>query len=93
LPLAPLLPLRDVGSHSTDDLDLFAAAVESLRDGLPHPSPVRGELRESLEKSSHDVKQSRDDREQSRDDREQSRDHREQSRDHREQSRDDREQS
>jgi hypothetical protein len=57
LSFGPLLPLLDVRSTSTDDLNLFAAVLESLRHDLPQPSPVRGELRDDLEESSHDVKE------------------------------------
>jgi hypothetical protein len=72
LSFGSLLPLPDVRSTSTDDVNLFSAVLEVLRDDLPQSSPVLEELRDDVEKSSHDVKESRDDREQSRDDVEES---------------------
>jgi hypothetical protein len=53
-----VLPLLDVRVAKTDDLNLFAPALEALRDGLPQPSPVLDELREDLEESSDHLKES-----------------------------------
>jgi methyl-accepting chemotaxis protein len=85
--------LLDVRRVSTDDVNLFADALDGLRDRLPQSSPVLDRLREDVGNFSDHVEQSSDVVEQSRDDVEQSRDVVEQSRDDVEQSRDDVEQS
>jgi hypothetical protein len=56
--LARLVPLLDVHPPSSDDVSPFSPVLEGLRDGVRQPSPVRGELRDNLEESSHDVKKS-----------------------------------
>jgi hypothetical protein len=56
-----LIVLCDVRPVSPDDGNPFSPALQGLRDRLSRPRPLRGELREDRDESSHYGKKFRDD--------------------------------